>query len=60
MRSKICRYCGEEFNEIDFLAQFDRMVTCGKVECMGQRRLERLQERDSIRQKILGSGIEGC
>jgi hypothetical protein len=42
MRTKVCRYCREEFSDIDFPCQFDRMVTCGKVECMRQRRLERL------------------
>lgn len=41
MRTKICRYCGEEFSDIDFPAQFDRMVTCGSVECMKMRRWER-------------------
>lgn len=42
MRKKICRYCGAEFSEIDFPAQFERMVTCGKIECMKLRRWERL------------------
>ena len=41
MRTKICRYCGAEFNEFDFPAQFCRMVTCGKVKCMKQRGWER-------------------
>jgi len=59
MKTKICRYCGEEFGEIDFLAQFDRMVTCGKVECMRERRIERLGERSSIRQKMLGKEVGG-
>ena len=41
MKSKICKYCGEEFNDIDFPAQFERMVTCGKTECMKLRRWDR-------------------
>ncbi len=42
-KTKICRYCGEEFFEIDFPAQFDRMVTCGNPMCMKQRRIERIE-----------------
>jgi len=42
VKTKICRYCGEEFSDIDFPGQFDRMVTCGKVKCMKKRRFERL------------------
>jgi len=42
MRSKTCRYCGVEFSDSDFPAQFDRMVTCGNTECMKLRRWERL------------------
>jgi hypothetical protein len=41
MKTKICRYCGKEFSEIDFPAQFVRMITCGDVECMELRRIER-------------------
>ncbi len=41
MKTKICRYCGEEFTDIDFPAQFDRMITCGSTECMKLRRWER-------------------
>jgi len=42
MKAKVCRYCGEEFTKFDFPAQFDRMVTCGKVTCMKLRRWERM------------------
>jgi len=31
-----------EFTDIDFPAQFDRMITCGTSECMKLRRWERL------------------
>ena len=40
MRTKICLYCKKRFSEIDFPSTFDRMITCGSVECMGKRRLE--------------------
>ena len=46
MKKKICRYCGIEFFDVDFPAQFDRMVTCGSTECMGQRRHERVRDRN--------------
>ncbi len=42
MKTKICQYCGEKFSDIDFPAQFHRMVTCGRTECMKQRRWERI------------------
>jgi hypothetical protein len=42
MKTKTCRYCKEKFIDIDFPAQFNRMVTCGNPECMKLRRLERL------------------
>ena len=42
MKTKICRYCKEEYTDIDFPAQFHRMVTCGKIECMKLRRWERI------------------
>ncbi|MBU0627636.1 MAG: hypothetical protein KKC75_00460 [Nanoarchaeota archaeon] len=42
MKTKICRYCRTEFKEIDFPAQFKRMITCGNPECMELRRWERL------------------
>ncbi len=43
MRTKTCRYCGKEFSEWDFPAQFNRMITCGNPECMDKRRIERLK-----------------
>ena len=42
MKTKACRFCGVEIRELDFPAQFDRMVTCGKTECMRLRRWERI------------------
>jgi hypothetical protein len=49
MKTKICRYCKEEFMDIDFPAQFKRMITCGNTECMKLRRLERLKTKNNIR-----------
>ncbi len=40
MRTKKCKYCGREFNDLDFPAQFNRMITCGRIECMRMRRWE--------------------
>jgi len=40
MKTKNCKYCKKEFHEIDFPAQFSRMVTCGSTDCMRLRRLE--------------------
>jgi hypothetical protein len=38
METKICPYCNKRFNKIEFPQSFDRMITCGSVECMGKRR----------------------
>jgi hypothetical protein len=46
IKTKVCPYCGVEFTDIDSPRSFDRMVTCGSVECMGERR----KEMRSIRQ----------
>jgi len=48
--TKICRYCGGEFCKIDFPAQFERMITCGRTECMRQRRWERLGYVEKIKE----------
>jgi len=40
MKTKICKYCGKEFSEIDFPRSFERMITCSKIECMKIRRQE--------------------
>ncbi len=45
-KTKICRFCGESFSEIDFPAQFERMVTCGNTECAGNRRRERVRDKE--------------
>lgn len=37
---KLCKYCNEKFYRIDFPRCFDRMITCGNVECEGKRRKE--------------------
>ena len=41
MKKKKCIYCNMEFTDIDFPRTFERMVTCGSIECMQKRRQER-------------------
>jgi hypothetical protein len=52
-KTKICPYCKEEFSDIDCLGSFERMVTCGSIECMGKRRKERLQIKKKGKSKFM-------
>lgn len=45
MKTKLCRYCKKSFSEIDFPSTFDRQLTCGSVECAGERRRELWRKR---------------
>jgi hypothetical protein len=37
---KVCKYCNSKFHRMDFPQCFNRMITCGGVECEGKRRKE--------------------
>ena len=52
MRTKVCPYCREIFYDLDFPAQFERMVSSGKVGCMRIRRWERLGLSDKLGKKV--------
>ncbi len=46
---KICQYCNSKFFRLDFPRSFDRMVTCGTVECEGKRRKELWRNRFTMK-----------
>jgi hypothetical protein len=45
MKNKTCMYCKKEFTDSDFPHSFDRMITCGNIECTGKRRKELWKKR---------------
>jgi len=45
MRSKKCIHCKKRFFDLDFPSTFDRQLTCGSVECAGERRRELWRKR---------------
>ena len=45
MRAKKCVYCKKKFFDIEFPSTFDRMITCGSIECTGIMRRELLRKR---------------
>ncbi len=45
LKTKECRYCKKRFSDIDFPRSFERMITCGSIECMGKRRRELWEKR---------------
>ena len=57
--TKECVICGKEFSRIDYPQCFDRMVTCGNIECMGKRRYQKWRLRYINFMKNNGGGLNG-
>jgi hypothetical protein len=45
METKKCLMCKKTFERNDYPHTFERMVTCGSVECMGKRRKQLWKKR---------------